>query len=174
MMSCNDLELYRLDEFYRKNYRELEEDRKIKNMNEEQYFRKRLKQFDIKIQPIEKKSQSRDDGVDFIIEFDSQIYICQLKYWSRNVNNKLVKQIWGDMYFSRKAINFRKLQKKVIYFLICPFSGKECTKFVEEYSKQDYFIISEENFIEMLINPTNFFSKKIYYRGADCSETNRG
>ncbi|MBY7025056.1 hypothetical protein HYI08_07485 [Clostridium botulinum] len=172
-MSYNYLALYRLDEFYRRNYRELEEDRKSKKVNEEQYFRKRLKQFGIKFEPIEKKIQSRDDGVDFVIEFKGEIYICQLKYWSRDVNNKLVKQTFGDMYFSRKAINFRRVKKKVVYFLICPFLGRQCIEFINEYSKENYFIISEENFIEMLINPTNFFSKKIYYRGVIYDEANR-
>lgn len=161
MNIINNKNLYKLDKFYREQLKSIEKDRVTKHISEEDYFRERLKRFNIDIISQDKKTKSKDDGVDFVINYMGQILICQYKCWSNSIGVKMIKEIFGDMHLSDIAIEYRKKKINIKYLLLCPFITQNCIEKISEYKNEDYYILYEEKFIEILLNPLNSISKNI-------------
>lgn len=160
--------LYKLNKFYREQLKEIIKDIKEKEISEEDYFRNRMLKFNVNIEPKCKDTRSKDDGIDFIIYNNNQIFICQLKFWEKALNKKIIKEIYGGMYLSDLAIKYRNQRKKVKFCLFCPFVNDNCIEFLKQYYKEDYYIFYNEEFIEALLNPMNFVKNRMF----DMEESN--
>ena len=161
MKNFDIFHMYKLDKFHRIQLQNIEKDRILKSMNEEEYFKERLKKFKIDILPKNKKSHCKDDGVDFVIYYGNIICICQLKYWGKPIGKKYIKEIFGDMFLSNISLGFKEKNIKIIYMLICPFIYNQGAHEVNRYLNQNYYVIYGKMFVEFLINPLHFLNKII-------------
>ncbi len=162
MKNYMGVQFYNLDRFYRDQLNSFERDRIIKSVNEEEYFTQRMRKFGIKIITEDKDTRSNDDGIDFVIEYKEIIFICQLKYWGKPLGKKLIKAIFGEMFLSDISIKYREKEKNIRYLLICPFINNKNISSINKYSKEKFYVIHGEAFVELLNNPMYFIEKKIY------------
>lgn len=156
--------VYRLDEFHRDELLKIEKDRNEKNIDEEEYVREKIRKSDITIINGKKCTNTKDDGVDFGIIYSETIYICQVKYRGKPLGKKEIKEIYGSMLLSEFALKCKEENKNLKYFLICPFINMCCDKLQEQYSKEGYYLITNEKFIDLLTNPKYFFEYNLYER----------
>ncbi|MDU1413472.1 MAG: hypothetical protein E6929_11730 [Clostridium sp.] len=156
--------IYELESFYRNELLKIEKHRTKYNIGEEQFVKQRLLESNLEMIFYKEKACAKDDGIDFVFKYNNEIYICQLKYWKKSLGLKQIKVIYGDMFFSELAIKYRNNNMNTKYILICPFLNAKCNKFLKEYSKYNYYLIANEKFIQLILNPTYFFEKKIYER----------
>jgi hypothetical protein len=164
MNNFYDIHFYKLNKFYREQFKSIERDRLKKNLSEEDYFRERMDRFNIEVFPRKKNTRSIDDGIDFIIKCNEKTFICQLKYWGKPLGKKLIKEVFGQMYLSNASIEYRKEKRHIKYLLICPFVSENCINIIKQYSEENYYVIFGEKFIELLLNPVYFMQKNIYER----------
>lgn len=163
-MSNFNESFYNLGRFHQKQLLKIEADRCRRNMNQEDYIKTILEEFDITIINSNKKQNHKDDGIDFIMMYNNQIYICQVKYWKKPLCKKEIKEIYGAMYLSEFAIRCRNDKKVLKYLLICPFISMRCNELEEMYSKENYYLVANAKFIDLLTNPQYFMENNLYER----------
>lgn len=131
-------------------------------MNVEEFIIERMRKFGvlndniIKKKYYYKKVNANDNGVDFTLKVKQEYFVCQLKYWNKKLNNKIIKQIFGDLYLSEVSCILRSNNSKLNYILLCPFIGRNVMKSINSFTKENYYIIAKEEFIEFLTNPYYF------------------
>lgn len=153
--------LYKLDRFHREQLKSFEADRIKKSLSEEDYFVMKMKKFGINIISKE-NTRSNDDGIDFLIIENGDIFVCQLKYWTKPLAKKEIKAIFGEMFLSSISLEYKNKNFNIKYLLICPFINNNTFKMIKEYSKEKYYVIHSEEFVELMINPTYFINRKFY------------
>lgn len=138
---------------YRERFLDLDRERLLSGLDEEAFVLRRLSLAGISPKYESKKSNAPDGGVDFVLDMNSTLLICQLKWWTKRLNNKVVKNIYGDIYFSEHGMRAREQNLPIKYLLIAPIIGKVPQ---ERYLRHGYILISGERFVKFMSNPYYF------------------
>ena len=130
-----------------------------KGIDGEIYVLNRIKKFELDLLYYENKSNNNDDGVDFIIKINNQIYIMQLKfYFKKSINKKEIKTIFGDMFLSDKSFEIRENYSAVKYIILFPFANATLVTNEKKYLNHNLLLIYGEHFIRFLVNPKVFLN----------------
>lgn len=148
-----------LPEFYRMHLSLFEKEKQECALDEESFVGNILSNNGISLMYGPKKTNSNDNGVDFVIRFFGKRIIFQLKWWKKTIHAKSVKQIFGELFWNQYATDYpikEHKDEKLYYVLFVPFIGQNVNDYLPLFKEKNYIIVSEQQFVQFLLNPSYF------------------